>query len=131
MTDQNRSDPLEDGFLGDMSLWERADPGPAPLRPLEPVESKFPLGRTVMSSGVASWAAEDTEFLGFAIASLRLHAQGEWGEVYGEDRQENDEALRLGNLRLFSAYTHKRCPTVWIITEADRSVTTTLFPDEY
>ncbi len=52
-----------------------------------------------------------------------------------EDRQANDQALTQGT-RLLSAYNDDRFPkngvaTIWIITEADRSATTILFPDEY
>ena len=52
-----------------------------------------------------------------------------------EDKLANDQALKQG-LRLLSAYNDDRFPkhgisTIWIITEADRSATTILFPDEY
>ncbi len=67
--------------------------------------------------------------------SLSRHLKGDWGEVDEEDKQTNDEALKQGD-RLLSAYNDTRFPghgvsTIWIITEADRSVTTILFPDEY
>ncbi|MEA4879681.1 MAG: hypothetical protein VB037_05840 [Dehalococcoides mccartyi] len=52
-----------------------------------------------------------------------------------EDKQTNDQALKQGT-RMLSAYNDDRFPqngaaTIWIITEADRSATTILFPDEY
>jgi len=55
--------------------------------------------------------------------------------VDDEDKQTNDLALKQGT-RLLSAYNDGRFPkngvaTIWIITEADRSATTILFPDEY
>jgi hypothetical protein len=74
----------------------------------------------------------------YLSACLARHVRGDWGVVCTEDREQNAVALRDG-LRLLSAYPID--PTkpaeghgdncVWIITEADRSVTTILLPDEY
>jgi len=47
-----------------------------------------------------------------------------------EDKQQNELALKAG-LRFFSAYEKEGMPKIWIITEADRSATTILFPEEY
>ena len=60
---------------------------------------------------------------------LARHASGDWGELCEFDRRQNQIALREG-LRVFSSYetTAGRC---WVITEADRSVTTILLPEEY
>ena len=58
------------------------------------------------------------------------HLNGDWGEVCAEDRQANEEALE-GNLRLLSAYRTHAGVRLWIITEADRSATTILLPEEY
>jgi hypothetical protein len=55
---------------------------------------------------------------------------GDWGVVDAEDKQANDEALKSGE-RLLSAYVIKSGERVWVITEADRSATTLLLPDEY
>jgi hypothetical protein len=52
------------------------------------------------------------------------------GELDEEDSAANDRALAYGG-RLFSAYTLSTEERLWIITEADRSVTTTLLPLEY
>ncbi len=92
---------------------------------------RFPLGQMVMTRGVADKVAEDTEFAKFVMVSIARHATGDWGDMVKEDKAENELALREGNLRLFSAYEHPRLPKIWIITEADRSVTTVLFPEEY
>ena len=80
-------------------------------------------------------ASQDPDFAKFAQQSLNRHVKGDWGEVDDEDKQSNDQALKQGT-RLLSAYNDDRFPrngvaTIWIITEADRSVTTILFPDEY
>lgn len=58
------------------------------------------------------------------------HARGDWGSVGDEDWKANEAALNNG-LRLFSVYKLSNEQTLWIITEADRSATTLLLPDEY
>ena len=60
---------------------------------------------------------------------LARHATGDWGELCAFDRRQNEIALRDG-YRVLSSYTRRR-GGVWIITEADRSVTTILLPEEY
>ena len=60
---------------------------------------------------------------------LARHQGGDWGDVGAEDRRFNGNALRNGG-RLFSAYDTS-AGRVWIITEADRRVTTVLLPSEY
>jgi len=47
-----------------------------------------------------------------------------------EDKEANEQALALGDLRLFSSYTLPQSK-IWIVTEADRSATTVLLPSEY
>jgi len=98
---------------------------------LERLKGKFPLGQTVMTRGVADRIAVDTKFAEFTMASLKRHANRDWGDLCEDDKKENELALKQGNLRLFSAYQHPILPKIWIITEADRSVTTILFPEEY
>ncbi|MDE3075945.1 MAG: plasmid related protein [Chloroflexota bacterium] len=61
---------------------------------------------------------------------LFRHVSGDWGELDEEDKAENELSLREG-FRLLSAYTLRNGEKIWIITEADRSVTTLLLPDEY
>ena len=58
------------------------------------------------------------------------HVTGDWGELDGEDRRANDDALLHGD-RLLSAYRTLKGEKIWIITEADRSSTCILLPDEY
>lgn len=94
-------------------------------------QGKFPLGQTVMTRGIADRVATDVNFAEFTMASLKRHANGDWGDLCEDDKKENELALKQGNLRLFSAYQHPWLPKIWIITEADRSATTILFPEEY
>lgn len=93
---------------------------------------KFELGQTVITRGIAARMQEDNEFGLFVMVSLERHKNGDWGNLCDEDKALNDEALKDGN-RLMSAYNRKDHPDdkIWIITEADRSVTTVLFPNEY
>jgi hypothetical protein len=92
--------------------------------------AKFRLGQLVMTRGVNDLVADNTAFAKFALASLRRHAAGDWGTLSEEDKKENELSLKEG-FRLLSAYESPGLPKIWIITEADRSVTTTLFPEEY
>ncbi len=92
---------------------------------------KFPSEQLVVTRGVNDHIADDLSFAAFVLASLKRHFNGDWGEMDADDKAENDEALRNGEERLFSAYETETQPKIWIITEADRSATTVLFPDEY
>jgi len=85
----------------------------------------FPLGKIVMTRGVhAAIAAEQL------LDALLRHAHGDWGDVCDEDRGSNEEAL-VRQFRLFSVYGASDTSKFWIITEADRSYTTILLPEEY
>lgn len=92
---------------------------------------QFELGQIVWTRGVNDRVADDEEFAKFVTESLKRHAKADWGDMCQEDKEENELALRKGNLRLFSAYEAKGLPKIWIITEKDRSATTILFPEEY
>jgi len=92
--------------------------------------SRFQMGKIVLTRGVYEWSVVNSDFAQFVHASLKRHARGDWGSLSPEDRELNDKALKDGS-RLLSAYEHWKLPKIWIITEADRSVTTVLFPEEY
>jgi len=64
------------------------------------------------------------------MAYLVRHIAGDWGDVDEHDRRENELSLIHG-LRLLSAYTLSSGTKIWVITEADRSATTVLLPEEY
>ena len=91
--------------------------------------SKFELGQLVMTRGINDLVAEDEEFARFIWESLKRHAAGDWGDLSEEDKKENELSLDK-YLRLLSAYK-KNDWKIWVITEADRSATTILFPSEY
>lgn len=62
---------------------------------------------------------------------LIRHQSGDWGTICDDDWQANVVAVERG-LRVFSSYIVGAAQTkVWVITEADRSVTTILLPEEY
>ena len=63
-------------------------------------------------------------------AALHCHANSDWGDVCDEDKRANDAALIHGT-RVISSYRSERGVRFWCITEADRSVTTILLPEEY
>jgi hypothetical protein len=87
--------------------------------------AKFQLGRVVITP--AALEALDTEDV---VAAMRRHVTGDWGELDEHDRAENELSLRQG-FRLLSAYTAASGTKFWVITEADRSVTTVLLPSDY
>ena len=64
------------------------------------------------------------------LRGLQRHSAGDWGEVEDQDRQANDAALTNGR-RLLSVYHSEKQVRFWMITEADRSVTTVLMPEDY
>ena len=89
--------------------------------------AKFPLGQLVATPG----ALDALERTGQSpLEFLSRHASGDWGEVCEADKKENDFSVRNG-FRLLSAYRLRDGTKIWIITEADRSATTILLPEEY
>ena len=85
---------------------------------------KFPLGQIVITANaLARLDPADVE------QGLSRHARGDWGELPAEDARSNEQALTHGG-RLFSSYGTGG-NRFWIITEADRSVTTVLLPLDY
>jgi len=87
----------------------------------------FALGAIVATPGALrafEQAADDYSSL------LDRHQAGDWGEIEPEDRGVNEEAIKEG-ARIFSVYRLSDGAKVWIITEADRSSTCILLPEEY
>lgn len=87
----------------------------------------FEPGKTVITSG-ASCAFEEAKLKPKRL--LSRHLACDWGDISPEDAKANDEALESGE-RLFSSYFLPTGKTIWVITEADRSATTILSPEEY
>jgi hypothetical protein len=87
----------------------------------------FPLGQVVMTPGAFEAFQRTGEQ---PIRFLVRHVTGDWGELDEEDRMENEFSLQRG-FRVLSRYILTDGTVIWIITEADRSVTTFLLPEEY
>lgn len=87
--------------------------------------AKFRLGRIVATPNALAQLTQDDILLG-----IQRHQGGHWGDVGEEDRQANELALKHGT-RLLSVYHSTSGVKFWIITEADRSATTVLLPEDY
>lgn len=92
-----------------------------------PARSLFALGQVVATRGALD-LLDRTGTNGFLL--LLRHQQGDWGSVPLGDAEANLEAIESG-CRILSSYFLNDRERLWIITEADRSVTTLLLPDEY
>ncbi len=84
------------------------------------------LGRVVATPGALKAMSDAGEH---PLGYLARHATGDWGELCAFDRRENERSMRHG-MRVLSSYPIGD-GRVWVITEADRSVTTILLPEEY
>lgn len=87
--------------------------------------SLFPLGQVVITATARAQLDARVVF-----ESVGRHERGDWGDVCDEDRRENEISLRAG-FRLLSVYRDISNAVFWVITEADRSATTVLLPDDY
>lgn len=88
-------------------------------------EFRFELGRILSTPGALRELSEEE-----VVAAINRHVRGDWGLVDEEDARTNNQAIEDG-LRVLSAFDSAAGQRFWIITEADRSVTTVLLPDEY
>ena len=85
----------------------------------------FQLGNIVATPNALRALAHDD-----MIAALRRHQSGDWGDLTAEDQAANNTAM-IEDSRILSLYRSANGTTFWIITEADRSATTILLPDDY
>ena len=106
-----------------------AQPSPRPsfIPNGHPDEPLFRLGTLVATPGALALLSE------FSLAPIDFlirHRQGDWGDLVEHDIEANRVALRCSR-RLLSSYRISADRTLWIISEADRSSTTLLLPEEY
>jgi len=87
--------------------------------------TKFQIGQMVATPNALAQLTQDDIMLGLA-----RHQAGDWGDMDEHDRKENEMSLEKG-LRLLSAYRAVNGVKFWIITEANRSATTVLLPEDY
>ena len=85
--------------------------------------AKFRLGKIVSTPNALAHLSQDDILLG-----IQRHQAGDWGDVH--DSAANERALIEGT-RLWSVYRTANGTKFWLITEADRSVTTVLLPEDY
>lgn len=86
---------------------------------------RFPLGRVVITPNAMQQVPEQD-----VLVALGRHGRGDWGELDEHDLKENEMSLKEG-FRLLSAYRASNGTKFWIISEADRTVTTVLLPEDY
>jgi len=92
---------------------------------------KFNLGDIYLTKGVFEECNDKAGFYDFVTASVEKHSKGDWGNLSEQDKKENEFSLEK-YLRILSAYYHPMSgKKIWVLTEADRSITTVLFPEEY
>lgn len=91
-------------------------------------DHRIRLGATVISSDLLAVLTPD-DFVSLD-GLLARHQRGDCGDLDVEDRAANEDAVACGE-RVLSAYRMPSGTRVWIITEADRSVTTILRPEDY
>jgi hypothetical protein len=87
----------------------------------------FPLGEVYLTIGAQEALEDSNQTANEFLAKYQL---GNWGLVCDDDRRENELSVREG-FRILSAYRTARDEKLWVITEADRSSTTILLPEEY
>jgi hypothetical protein len=87
--------------------------------------AKFRLGRIVSTPNALESITQDD-----ILTAIGRHQSGDWGDVCAEDKETNDHALAEGT-RILSVYRAANGTKFWLITEADRSVTTVLLPEDY
>jgi hypothetical protein len=114
------------GYDGRDGRRREPDAEPGKEYPPVAVSPLFPLGRVVATVGATEALAEAGQL---PHEFLARHCIGDWGDLDEHDRTVNDEAV-LSFGRILSAYALSNDERIWIITEADRSATTILLPDE-
>jgi hypothetical protein len=87
--------------------------------------AKFRLGKIVATPNALETLTQHD-----ILRAIQQHQAGEWGELGAEDKATNQSALLHGG-RLFSCYQSVGKVRFYVITEADRSATTVLLPEDY
>jgi hypothetical protein len=100
-------------------------------------QPRFALGQVVATPGALHLLQQTGTD---AMALLMRHVNGDWGDICAEDAKENELSIAEG-FRVMSVYAltlgdqaasdGDERERVWLITEADRSVTTLLLPRDY
>jgi hypothetical protein len=94
------------------------------------MNTRLALCRFELGQVVATTRADETLDHQDIQTALQRHYNRDWGDVCSEDWVSNNQAVKQG-FRILSAYKDRNDTKFWIITEADRSVTTVLLPEDY
>jgi len=92
-----------------------------------PTTPLFPAGQIVATPGALALLERANKT---PVEFLSRHLRGDWGDLCPEDKAENELSLKHG-FRLMSSYRVTENENLWMITEADRAITTLLLPSEY
>ena len=95
----------------------------------------FKIGKVRISDGIRQMIKNNSKFEHDVLSCLIRHKFSDWGEITESDKFRNDLSVQselkgLQTARIFSEY-HLNDEKIWIITEADRSFTTVLLPEDY
>jgi hypothetical protein len=114
--DDDEEEKDEDAEAFEQQKRERLENPKGPL---------FELGQVMSTPGaLKALTSEDIR------NAVGRHHRGDWGDVKPDGWRENELSLREG-FRLVSVYHAANAVKFWVITEADRSSTCVLLPDEY
>jgi hypothetical protein len=86
---------------------------------------KFALGQSCITPAALEQLTHQD-----VLRAIQRHQAGDWGDLDEHDRQENEFSLKEG-FRLFSVYHSAQGVKFYVITEADREITTVLLPEDY
>jgi hypothetical protein len=87
--------------------------------------AKIKLGHIVVTPNALRFLTQDD-----ILRGIQRHQAGDWGDLNSADRAANDQAV-VADTRILSAYNAVNGTKFWIITEADRSASTILLPEDY
>lgn len=96
------------------------------------MDKRFDTGAMTCTPCIKKRLEDESKFGIFLRSAVGRYLNCDWGDSPEEDKRMNDKAVLGGDARIFAAYKIPGSDErIWIITEADRSATTILFPDEY
>jgi hypothetical protein len=87
--------------------------------------AKFRLGHIVSTPNALSQLSQED-----ILIAIQRHQSGDWGDLDTTDKAANDRAL-VERTRILSVYRSAAGLKFWIITEASRTATTILLPEDY
>jgi hypothetical protein len=95
------------------------------------------IGQLVVTKGIDELMVRDSRFSQFIHKSLGRYIKEDWSDLPFADKDANDLAVINKNDRLLAAYDIQKNGwdlydrKIWIMTDADFTYTTIMFPSEY